>query len=80
MTTVVAAAGVITPLLVPLASPVLRTVNVAVPAVVRDKPVNVATPFTAEAIVVPVAKLAVAPPTLAAMVTLAVLLVTLLPY
>ena len=80
MTTLVAAAGVMTPLLVPLASPVLRTVNVAAPAVVRDKPVNVATPLTAEAIVVPVVKLAVAPPTMAAMVTLAVLLVTVLPY
>ena len=56
MITWLAAAGVTVLLLVPLTSPVLETVNVAAPAVVRDKPVNVATPLTAEAIAVPVAK------------------------
>ena len=33
--------------LVPLASPPLETVNVAIPSVVSDRPVNVATPLTA---------------------------------
>ena len=67
-------------LLVPLASPVLHTVNVAAPAVVSDRPVNVATPLTVEAVVVPLAKLVGVPLTIAVMMRLAELLVTVLPY
>ena len=80
MITWLAAAGVIVLLFVLLASPVLETVNVALPAVVRDRFVNVATPLTAATVVMPLAKLAVLPPTVAAIFTLAVLLVTVLPY
>lgn len=80
MITWLAAAGVTVLLLVPLTSPVLETVNVAAPAVVRLRPVNVATPLTTATVVTPLAKLANLPPTVALIVALAVLLVTVLPY
>ena len=73
-----AAAGLIVPLLVvALFKPWLAAVTVVLPAIFRIRLVNVATPFTAATVVVdPLAKGAM----LAVTVTLAVLVLTKLPY